>query len=69
MEKALGGVQDSKKLEPQAADLTAVLREIIKAKDDVFIFFPTPEYFALVKEQQQQQQKGGSAPARSPAAP
>jgi hypothetical protein len=35
----------------------------------VFIFFPTPEYFALVKEQQQQQQKGGSAPARSPAAP
>lgn len=67
MEKALAGVQDSKKLEPQAADLTAVLREIIKAKDDVFIFFPTPEYFALVKEQQQQQ--GGSAAPSRPAAP
>jgi hypothetical protein len=66
MEKALAGVQDAKKLEPQAADLTAVLREIIKAKDDVFIFFPTPEYFALVKEQQQQQ--GGSAAPPRPAA-
>jgi hypothetical protein len=73
MEKALGALQDSKKLEPQAADLTAALREIIKAKDDVFIFFPTPEYFALVKEQQQQQQKQqpkqGSAVAPPPAAP
>ena len=67
MEKALAGVQDAKKLEPQAADLTAVLREIIKAKDDVFIFFPTPEYFVLVKEQQQQQQKQGTTAPPPPA--
>jgi hypothetical protein len=34
------------------ADLTAVLREIIDAKEDTFTIFPTPEYFRLVKENQ-----------------
>jgi Tic22-like family len=43
---------DREKLKPQVADLTAVLREIIKAKDDNYIIFPTPEYFRLVKETQ-----------------
>lgn len=62
LQKALAGISDSKKLEPQAADLTAALREIVKAKDDVFVFFPTPEYFALVEEQQRQQGKGAAAP-------
>ena len=61
LQKALSQVSDGQKLEPQAADLTAALREIIKAKDDVFMFFPTPEFFALVQEQQKQQQKGGAA--------
>ncbi|MEB3275986.1 MAG: Tic22 family protein [Cyanobacteriota bacterium] len=61
LQKALSKVSDGQKLEPQAADLTAALREIIKAKDDVFMFFPTPEFFALVQEQQKQQQKGGAA--------
>lgn len=60
LQKALSGVSDAKKLEPQAADLTAALREIIKAKDDVFVFFPTPDYFTLVQEQQKQQQQGGA---------
>lgn len=55
LQKALAGVPESQKLEPQAADLTAALREIIKAKDDVFVFFPTPDYFTLVQEQQKQQ--------------
>ncbi|MEB3235621.1 MAG: Tic22 family protein [Cyanobacteriota bacterium] len=68
LQKALSGVPDSQKLEPQAADLTAALREIIKAKDDVFVFFPTPEYFTLVQEQQKQQQKAGGGKA-APAAP
>jgi hypothetical protein len=66
LQKALAAVPDNKKLEPQAADLTAALREIINAKDDVFVFFPTPEYFSLVEEQQKLQQKGGAAkPAAS----
>ena len=59
LKKALEALPDSKKLEPQAADLTAALREIIKAKDDVFVFFPTPDYFKLVKDQQQNQKSGG----------
>ena len=67
LQKALSGVQGATKLEPQAADLTAALREIIKAKDDVFVFFPTPDYFRLVQEQQKQQAGGSKAPA--PAAP
>ena len=65
LQKALAGLQDAKKLEPQAADLTAAIREIVKAKDDVFVFFPTPDYFALVQEQQRQQ-KGGTTPASKP---
>jgi Tic22-like family len=48
---------DRDKLKPQVADLTAVLREIIKAKDDNYIIFPTPEYFRLVQENQ----KSGAA--------
>lgn len=69
LQKALAAIPDSKKLEPQTADLTAALREIIKAKDDVFVFFPTPDYFTLVQEQQQQQQKGGSAAKPAAAKP
>ena len=45
-------VSDRDKFKPQVADLTAVLREIIKAKDDGCIIFPSPEYFRLVKEAQ-----------------
>ena len=60
LQKALAGTPDATKLEPQAADLTAALREIVKAKDDVFVFFPTPDYFALVQQQQK------AAPAAAP---
>lgn len=38
------------KLKPQVADLTAVLREIIKASSDTYVIYPTPEYFRLVQE-------------------
>jgi hypothetical protein len=62
LQKALAGTPDATKLEPQAADLTAALREIVKAKDDVFVFFPTPDYFALVQQQQK------AAPAAAPTA-
>ena len=65
LQKALANVPDAKKLEPQAADLTAVMREIIKAKDDVFVFFPTPEYFQLVQEQEKA--NPGSKPSAPPA--
>ena len=64
LQKALSNVPDSKKLEPQAADLTAAMREIIKAKDDMFVFFPTPDYFQLVQEQENA--KGGGKPSAPP---
>ncbi len=69
LQKALSSVPGDKKLDPQAADLTAVLREIIKAKDDVFIFFPTPDYFKLVQEQQQKasSKAASPSPAQTPA--
>jgi len=41
---------DRDKLKPQVADLTAVLREIIKSPQDSYVIFPTPEYFRLVQE-------------------
>ncbi len=64
LESALAKVPDRQKLNPQAADLSAVLREIIKQKDDLYVFFPTPDYFKLVQEQ-----GGGSGAAPKPAAP
>ncbi|MCP9849313.1 Tic22 family protein [Cyanobium sp. Morenito 9A2] len=63
LENALAKIPDRQKLMPQAADLSAVLREIIKQKDDLYVFFPTPEYFKLV------QQQGGAAKTPSPVAP
>ena len=64
LQKAIAGTSNASKIDVQAMDLTAALREIIKAKDDVFVFFPTPDYFKLVQEQQQ---KGvGQAPSGQP---
>jgi hypothetical protein len=51
---------DRDKLKPQVADLTAVLREIIKAPEDSYVIFPTPEYFRLVQDNQA---KSGGKPA------
>lgn len=49
---------ERQKLKPQVADLTAVLREIIKAPQDSFTIFPTPEYFRLVKENEAKNKPG-----------
>ena len=48
---------DRDKLKPQVADLTAVLREIIKVPEDSYVIFPTPEYFRLVQENASKQGK------------
>jgi hypothetical protein len=37
------------------------MREIIKAKDDNYVIFPTPDYFRLVQEAQS---KGGAPAAK-----
>lgn len=55
---------DREKLKPQVADLTAVLREIIKAPQDSYVIFPTPEYFRLVQENQASQGKGAKPAAQ-----
>ena len=57
-------VADRGKLKPQVADISAVLREIINAKDDNFVIYPTSEYFRLVQETQSQSRPAaGTAPA------
>jgi hypothetical protein len=50
LQSSLAKVPERDKLKPQVADLTAVLREIIKAPQDSYVVFPTPEYFRLVQE-------------------
>jgi hypothetical protein len=52
LQKGLAKVPNRDQLKPQVADLSAVLREIIKAKDDSYVIFPTPDYFRLVQENQ-----------------
>jgi len=53
---------DRDKLKPQVADLTAVLREIIKIDQDQYVIFPTPDYFRLVQQNQGKADKpAGSA--------
>ena len=60
LENALGKLPaaERQKLKPQVADLTAVLREIIKAPEDSFTIYPTPEYFRLVKENESKTKPG-----------
>ena len=52
---------DRDKLKPQVADLTAVLREIIKIPQDQYVIFPTPEYFRLVQQNQAKSAKPAGA--------
>jgi hypothetical protein len=52
LQKGLAKVPNREQLKPQVADLSAVLREIVKAKDDSYVIFPTPDYFRLVQENQ-----------------
>lgn len=54
MEQALTRIPERSKLQPQVADITVVLAEIIKQPKDSFAFFPTPEYFQLLQQQPRQ---------------
>ncbi len=58
LQRALSQVPEAErpKLKPQVADLSVVLQEIIKTPKDNFVFFPTPDYFKLVKQGQAQGQ-------------
>ncbi|MCT0247812.1 Tic22 family protein [Synechococcus sp. CS-205] len=60
LQKAMAGIPDRSKLTVQAADLTAVMDQIVKQKNDIYAFYPTPEYFRLV---QQQSRGEGASPA------
>jgi hypothetical protein len=63
MEQALSRIPERSKLQPQAADITAVMAEIIKQPKDNYAFFPTPEYFRLLDQQSRQGSKP-PAPAK-----
>ena len=66
LQKALANVPQAErgKLKPRVADLTAVLSQISKAKEDSFVIFPTREYFRLVEEGRT---KAQSTPQTEPA--
>ena len=57
---------DRSRVEPQVADINALLREMVQAKDDNFVIYPTSEYFRLVQDTQNQAKPTagtGAAPA------
>lgn len=68
LQKAMAGIPDRNKLTVQAADLSAVMDQIVKQSKDTYAFYPTPEYFRLV-EQQSRAKGAGSAGATPPVAP
>ena len=59
LQAAIAKVPPAKRagLEPQVADLSAVLRQIIQSPQDRYVIFPTADYFLLVQKQQQQNQQ------------
>ena len=66
MQAALARFPGRDALKPQVADLTAVLREIVRVEKDNYIFYPTQEYFRL--QQLQKTAAGGAAAPGSPSA-
>ena len=67
LQAAIAKVPPAKRasLEPQVADLSAVLRQIIQSPQDLYGIFPTADYFQLVQQQQQlNQQPPGPQPQR-----
>jgi hypothetical protein len=62
MQQALASLPNRSTLVPQVADLTAVVHVMLEAAEDQWIFFPTLEYFRLVKEQQAEGRGSGSQP-------
>ena len=65
---AMAAIPDRNKLTVQAADLSAVMDQIVKQSKDTYAFYPTPEYFRLV-EQQSRAKGAGPAGAPAPVAP
>jgi hypothetical protein len=65
LQKAMATIPDRNKLTIQAADLSAVMDQIVKQSKDTYAFYPTPEYFRLV---QQQARPLGSGPTAAPPA-
>ena len=55
LQAAIAKVPPAKRasLEPQVADLSAVLRQIIQSPQDRYVIFPTADYFQLVQKQPQ----------------
>jgi hypothetical protein len=65
MQEALASLPNRSTLAPQVADLTAVVHVMLQSAEDRWIFYPTREYFRLVKEQQAEG-RGSGAPQRQP---
>jgi hypothetical protein len=63
LQKAMASIPDRSKLTIQAADLSAVMDQIVKQKNDLYAFYPTTEYFRLVQERSKQ---SGSRPTTPP---
>jgi len=59
LQAAIAKVPPAKRagLEPQVADLSAVLRQIIQSPQDRYVIFPTADYFLLVQNQRLQNQQ------------
>ena len=59
LQAAIAKVPPAKRagLEPQVADLSAVLRQIIQSPQDRYVIFPTADYFLLVQKQRLQNQQ------------
>ena len=59
LQAAIAKVPPAKRarLEPQVADLSAVLHQIIQSPQDRYVIFPTADYFQLVEKQRQLNQQ------------
>ena len=66
LQKAMAGIPDRSKLTVQAADLSAVMDQIVKQPKDTYAFYPTPDYFQLVQQQSSRTGAAGPAPAAAP---
>jgi hypothetical protein len=63
LQKAMASIPDRSKLTIQAADLSAVMDQIVKQKNDLYAFYPTTEYFRLVQERSK---PSGTRPTATP---
>jgi S1-C subfamily serine protease len=64
LQNSLSKVSERDKIKPQVADLSAVMREIIKAPQDSYVVLPTPESYRLIGEKQSE--SNNNSPTRAP---